>query len=419
MTEIAIRSASIPDKLNYAESLANSGLLPKQYFRNPANVLYAIEYGETIGITAMAAITGVHVIEGKPSASAALISGLVRRAGHKLRVTGDNQSATAQIIRADDPDYTFSFTYTIQDAHRAGLTGKGVWKSYPAAMLRARAITQVARDACEEILFGLHYTPEELGADVDAEGEPVEQRAQRHRAQTADDPWATTAPAAAATTEYADVVEDRPAPEPATPEQINAILKSLSARAVNSRDQARAIIAEAAGREIGGPGDLTAAEAEAVLEKLTEQNAAIEAQEAAAEPEAPPAEPKPKTASGAQLTALNTGLGKIGITERNARIAWAAEQVGRPLGSTKDLTRDEISRLIDVLHDAPPPAPDLTDDLAAQMRAAATSDELADVSEEMWRHHEAGRLSEAEISRLQDQSLARESELAAVRTAAA
>ena len=45
-----------------------------------------------------------------------------------------------------------------------------MWKDYPASMLKSRAITQCARDACEEALFGLHYTPEELGADVDEDG---------------------------------------------------------------------------------------------------------------------------------------------------------------------------------------------------------------------------------------------------------
>src|SRR6185312_3022660 len=40
----------------------------------------------------------------------------------------------------------------------------------PASMLKSRAITQCARDACEEALFGLHYTPEELGAEVDEDG---------------------------------------------------------------------------------------------------------------------------------------------------------------------------------------------------------------------------------------------------------
>ena len=44
-------------------------------------------------------------------------------------------------------------------------------------MLKSRAITQCARDACEEALFGLHYTPEELGAEVDEDGVVVDDAA--------------------------------------------------------------------------------------------------------------------------------------------------------------------------------------------------------------------------------------------------
>jgi hypothetical protein len=427
MTELAIRAASIPEKIAYSDSLACADILPKQFQKKPANILWAIEYGETLNITTMAAINGIHVIEGKPGASAALTSGLVRRAGHKLRVTGNNQRATAQIVRSDDPDYTFEVTWELRrnadgnpNAEDAGLLGKQVWKNYPAAMLKARAITQVARDACEEVLFGLHYTPEELGAETDADGTPLEQRATRQYGQAADDPWQTAAPAAEAkpvepAAEYAEEVE---APAPATPDQINAILQSLSARAVNNREQARSIISKLAGREISAPKDLTTVEADAMLAKLDEQNAAGEGR-ADVEPEAPAVEPKPKMASGAQLTALNTALGKIGITERNARIAWASGQVGRQLGSTKDLTHKETSDLIDTLHGNEQRNATLADQLAAAMLAAQTSDELADISEEMWKHREAGRLTEVEISRLQDQSLERENVLASDRKQAA
>lgn len=179
MNAIALRNdaQSMPAKIQYANELANSGLLPAAFRRNPANVLFAVEYGDMLGLAPMAAITGIHVIEGKPSASAGLISALVRRAGHKLRVTGDSNSATCQIIRCDDPDYTFEVTWTLRkngdghpSAEEAGLLRKGTWTNYPASMLKSRAITQCARDACEEALFGLHYTPEELGAEVDEEG---------------------------------------------------------------------------------------------------------------------------------------------------------------------------------------------------------------------------------------------------------
>ncbi|MFC5720350.1 hypothetical protein ACFP1Z_09270 [Streptomyces gamaensis] len=164
---------SIDDKLAYCRALAGSGMLPRQYRNQPANLLYAVEYAGSLGLHPMVAITGIHVIDGKPSASSALISALVRRAGHKLRVKGDTTAAVAQIIRADDDDWVFEVRFTIEDARRAGLLGKDVWKRYPAAMLKARAISAVARDACEEALLGVHYTPEELDAVVDQEGHPV------------------------------------------------------------------------------------------------------------------------------------------------------------------------------------------------------------------------------------------------------
>jgi hypothetical protein len=193
---------TIPAKIAYARALAESGLLPGAYRKQPANILWAVEYGDMLGLSTMAAITGVHVIDGKPTASAGLISALVRRAGHRLRVRGDGKSATCQIIRADDPGHVFEVTWTLRkntgdnpSAEEAKLLGKDVWQKYPAAMLKSRAITQCARDACEEALFGLHYTPEELGADVDEDGvvidpaQPAQQPAARAAGTPDDDPW--------------------------------------------------------------------------------------------------------------------------------------------------------------------------------------------------------------------------------------
>ena len=203
--EIAVRqqATAIPAKLAYARELANSGLLPAAYRKNPANVLWAMEYGEMLGLAPMAAMIGVHVIDGKPTASAGLISGLVRQAGHKLRLWGDGDSATCEIIRSDEPKHVFSVTWTLKktgpnpSAEQAKLLSKEVWQKYPASMLKSRATTQCARDACDEVLFGLHYTPEELGADVDEDGVIVDEAAydeQEHPAARSpgtpdDDPW--------------------------------------------------------------------------------------------------------------------------------------------------------------------------------------------------------------------------------------
>jgi len=99
--------------------------------------------------------------------SAGLISALVRRAGHRLRVMGDEHQAQAEIIRADDLGFTYKSVWTMPRAKQAGLLSKTNWQRYPAAMLKARAISEVARDACQEVLLGIAYTPDELGADDD------------------------------------------------------------------------------------------------------------------------------------------------------------------------------------------------------------------------------------------------------------
>lgn len=430
MTEIAIRNASITEKIAYSDNLACSNMLPKQFQDKPANVLWAIEYGETLGIAPMAAITGIHVIENKPSASAALIGGLVRRAGHKLRVTGNNQRATAQIVRADDPDYTFEVTWELKrnergnpNAEDAGLLGKQVWKNYPAAMLKSRAITQVARDACEEVLFGLHYTPEELGAEVDAEGEPLEQRTVRSRGPVVGDQWQTPAPQAApeAAAEYADVVEDDVKPPEASMEQLRSIAGGLNAvRGVSGVEEAAKAVSEILGREVNGPGDVSAEEAEQVLAVLREEHKA----QAAAERQASEAQMteavKPKYASGGQLTALKEALAKEhGISERTALLAWCGAKLERSLGAMKDITEGEYEQLMAEL--LPPGAGNalLTDEIAAAMRTASASEALIELADRMWAEHEAGRLSQAEVSKLQDISLKRESEITATGKAAA
>lgn len=171
--EIALRTAeALTEKQEWSKAMSIASLLPQQYRNNPGNLLFAIEYADALGIERINAITSIYVVEGKPSASADLIAGLIRKAGHKLRVYGDDVSATAELIRADDPEFTYTATWNLERARVAGLSSKAVWKNYPAAMLRSRAITEVGRMGASDALLGVVYTPEELNADVDDNGNP-------------------------------------------------------------------------------------------------------------------------------------------------------------------------------------------------------------------------------------------------------
>ncbi|ASU83540.1 hypothetical protein CDO52_12750 [Nocardiopsis gilva YIM 90087] len=259
MTEIALR-ADLPDRMEYARTLASSGLLPKAYRGQPANVLFAVEYGRALGLEPITAINSVHVIEGKPSASSGLISALVRRAGHRLRIRvhrDEGLEAVAQIIRADDPDFTFESRWDLARAQRAGVATKQVWKSYPEAMLKARAITEVAREACEEALLGVGYTPEELGAEVDPDGNVVSVPDAQHRA------GATIAEAVAETTQ-ATTEQSEPQVDPDRMRYMGGLMRHLG---MGSAD-ALPFVTEVVGREVANRSEMTAEEVEQVISAL-------------------------------------------------------------------------------------------------------------------------------------------------------
>lgn len=163
MSDIQPYQAPLPDKIQHAKALAESGMIPRVYQHEPANVLVAIELGEALSIKPIVAINEINVINGTPSPSASLMVSLARAAGHKVRVRNDESGAgVCEIIRADDPEYTHRSVWDEKKARAAGLWGKGHWGKDPATMLRWRAASECVRLACSEVLGGLKYTPEEV-----------------------------------------------------------------------------------------------------------------------------------------------------------------------------------------------------------------------------------------------------------------
>lgn len=171
----------------FCESLANTPLLPDAYRKQPASVLWAMEYGRALGLDVVTTITTIHVIKGKPCQSADLMLGRTRSAGHRVRIKSERTRCEVRIQRHDDPDDETVIEWVLDDAVTAGLcklvdgrpqardqkNQPQPWEKFPRAMLRARAIAEAVRIACPEVLHGAIYTPEELGAVVDQEGNPV------------------------------------------------------------------------------------------------------------------------------------------------------------------------------------------------------------------------------------------------------
>lgn len=150
------------DAARMAEALVKSGMLPKG-IGSPQAALALIVQGRELGLSVMQSLRGVHVIQGRPTMSADLMVALVLRSGLARYMTCVETSATQATwaTHRHGAPAEQRLTFTLDEAKGAGLTSKDTWKQYPAAMLRARAASALARMAYPDVLFGV-YLPEEM-----------------------------------------------------------------------------------------------------------------------------------------------------------------------------------------------------------------------------------------------------------------
>jgi hypothetical protein len=124
----------------------------------------AVLAGRELGLSAMASLRGIHMIEGKAALSASLMVALILQRGiveYFEMESGDDKSCTFVALRKGARKEQ-RITHTIEMAQRAGLVKPNSnWVKVPEDMLAARASSRLARLVAPDVLFGL-YTPEEL-----------------------------------------------------------------------------------------------------------------------------------------------------------------------------------------------------------------------------------------------------------------
>lgn len=149
----------------YAQAHA---LVPYQMRGNTGDMYLLMQIAKHLNIPFITALRGLSFIgdkDVKPAMTAQLMSALVRNAGHTLREQWDAETntATATLIRKDDPSFEHVAVWDEEKARVAGLwESTPTWVQYPKAMLTARAMSEVCRHAASEVLLGFSYVPEEF-----------------------------------------------------------------------------------------------------------------------------------------------------------------------------------------------------------------------------------------------------------------
>lgn len=195
-----------------AHTLADSDLVPYKLKRKPADVAVILLAAREYGIPPLMALSKLPVVNGTPAPMGELMVALILRAGHKITAKVKNPDGSLYrpgvdelvegtygecrtLRRDEEPDDEDVLTFSLKEAIDADLvqrleggraiarvtkekSGRSVeeptpWELYTPNMLRWRAVANSARLRFPDVLLGLSYLPEELGAVVDAEGRPV------------------------------------------------------------------------------------------------------------------------------------------------------------------------------------------------------------------------------------------------------
>lgn len=143
-----------------------------------AQVASKILAGRELGFGPFAAVNGIHIIQGKPTVGANLMAAAVRahpRYDYKVKTLTDKACV---LEFYDGGQLAGESSFTVEEAATAELsTGKNgaTWKKFPRNMLFARAMSNGVRWYAPDIFSGnAVYVPEELGADVDGDGNVIE-----------------------------------------------------------------------------------------------------------------------------------------------------------------------------------------------------------------------------------------------------
>jgi hypothetical protein len=164
-----VTTINTTDIMNISKAFYESGMFTD--IKSVAQAMVKISAGQEIGIPPFASMTGIHIIQGKPTIGAGLIASRLKGSGkYDYRVVEASEKVCSIDFFQGNTKIGNS-TFTIDDARKA-LT-KNIDK-FPKNMLFARAISNGVKWYCPDIFSGPVYVPEEMQVVTTEEATHVE-----------------------------------------------------------------------------------------------------------------------------------------------------------------------------------------------------------------------------------------------------
>lgn len=156
---VTVTQLPLDQIINIGKAFAESGMFADT--KSAAQAIVKIQAGQEIGIPPFAAMTGIHIIQGKPTIGAGLIASRVKGSGKYNYKVVEATELKCSIDFYQGKDKIGNSTFTIEDAKKAGT--KNIDK-FPKNMLFARAISNGVKWYTPDVFSGPVYTPEEMQA---------------------------------------------------------------------------------------------------------------------------------------------------------------------------------------------------------------------------------------------------------------
>lgn len=173
MNELVVRSNSVVTTYDEVERAAKA-MAASGFFTDTKSISQAIVKimaGQELGFGPFASMNGVYIIQGRPSFGANMMAAAVKASGRYNYRVIEMSDHRCEIAFFEQGQECGRSIFTIEDARKAGT--KNLDK-FPRNMLFARAMSNGVRWYCPDVTNGSAvYTPEELGAEVDPDGNVV------------------------------------------------------------------------------------------------------------------------------------------------------------------------------------------------------------------------------------------------------
>jgi hypothetical protein len=338
-----------------ATLLAETSFVPKSMQHRPGDVTGAILTGIELGVPIMWALSHIDIVEGAPAIRAKGLRALMLRHGHDIWV--EESSATRAIVcaRRSGSQRVERSVWTLDRAKHAELLGKKNWRLYPTDMLINRATAEAVRLAAPDVLLG-HYTVEELGGDEMPDGtapsaaERAVQKPAPAKRRTAQRAKPEPGPAPE------ELPTDMPSPPAGKADHLGGELPGTCDLMMphdtrhsphgcppNCPTRVAAELSAAEGAVGGAQAVAMFADVGLQPEVLIETADVIDTMDE-------PAEPEPMVTDG-QRKRMAVEMRNAGIVDRDERLTYVSDLIGRRVESGNELTVAEASRVIQSLID--------------------------------------------------------------------